>query len=207
MRHVITLLLIKSDNSRYCPAKLYLIFIKKKKTLCTLIFFPLILHHNMKRPPLLPIIIGTGFGSGFWPWGPGTAGALLATGMWSVLSFFLSSSTLFFVTLALVIVLTALGTWATQRLMPFWGDDPSRVVADEMVGVWIPLLACPTLSEGGAAWGYCIAAFVLFRLFDIFKPLGIRKIDNMKGAFYVMADDILAGTYSLIIIIAARWAI
>ena len=161
----------------------------------------------MKRPPLLPIIIGTGFGSGFWPWGPGTAGALLATVMWSVLSFFLSSSTLFFVTLALVIVLTALGTWATQRLMPFWGDDPSRVVADEMVGVWIPLLACPTLSEGGAAWGSCIAAFVLFRLFDIFKPLGIRKIDNMKGAFYVMADDILAGIYSLIIIIAARWAI
>ena len=161
----------------------------------------------MKRPPLLPIIIGTGFGSGFWPWGPGTAGALLATVMWSVLSFFLSSSTLFFVTLALVIVLTALGTWATQRLMPFWGDDPSRVVADEMVGVWIPLLACPTLSEGGATWGYCIAAFVLFRLFDIFKPLGIRKIDNMKGAFYVMADDILAGIYSLIIIIAARWAI
>lgn len=161
----------------------------------------------MKRPPLLPIIIGTGFGSGFWPWGPGTAGALLATVMWSVLSFFLSSSTLFFVTLALVIVLTALGTWATQRLMPFWGDDPSRVVADEMVGVWIPLLACPTLSEGGAAWDYCIAAFVLFRLFDIFKPLGIRKIDRMKGAFYVMADDILAGIYSLIIIIAARWAI
>lgn len=161
----------------------------------------------MKRPPLLPIIIGTGFGSGFWPWGPGTAGALLATVMWSVLSFFLSSFTLFFVTLALVIVLTALGTWATQRLMPFWGDDPSRVVADEMVGVWIPLLACPTLSEGGATWGYCIAAFVLFRLFDIFKPLGIRKIDNMKGAFYVMADDILAGIYSLIIIIAARWAI
>ena len=161
----------------------------------------------MKRPPLLPIIIGTGFGSGFWPWGPGTAGAFLATVMWSVLSFFLSSFTLFFVTLALVIVLTALGTWATQRLMPFWGDDPSRVVADEMVGVWIPLLACPTLSEGGATWGYCIAAFVLFRLFDIFKPLGIRKIDNMKGAFYVMADDILAGIYSLIIIIAARWAI
>ena len=161
----------------------------------------------MKRPPLLPIIIGTGFGSGFWPWGPGTAGALLATVMWSVLSFFLSSFTLFFVTLALVIVLTALGTWAIQRLMPFWGDDPSRVVADEMVGVWIPLLACPTLSEGGATWGYCIAAFVLFRLFDIFKPLGIRKIDNMKGAFYVMADDILAGIYSLIIIIAARWAI
>ena len=170
-------------------------------------FFPLILHHDMKRAPLLPIIIGSGFGSGFWPWGPGTAGALLATAIWSALSLYLSPVALFGTTLAFVIVFTALGTWATQRLMPFWGDDPKRVVMDEMVGVWIPLLACPTLSEGGATWGYCIAAFVLFRLFDIFKPLGIRKIDNMKGAFYVMADDILAGIYSLIIIIAARWAI
>ena len=161
----------------------------------------------MKRPPLLPIIIGTGFGSGFWPWGPGTAGALLATVLWSVLSFFLSSFTLFFVTLALVIVLTALGTWATQRLMQFWGDDPSRVVADEMVGVWIPLLACQPIDGSARAWAFCIASFVLFRFFDIVKPLGIRRIDRMKGAFYVMADDIVAGIYSLIIIVLAQWAI
>ena len=105
-------------------------------------FFPLILHHDMKRAPLLPIIIGSGFGSGFWPWGPGTAGALLATAIWSALSLYLSPVALFGTTLAFVIVFTALGTWATQRLMPFWGDDPKRVVMDEMVGVWIPLLAC-----------------------------------------------------------------
>ena len=170
-------------------------------------FFPLILQRDMKRPPLLPMIIGAGFGSGFWPWGPGTAGALLATVVWSAMSFYIGSATLFVVTLALVVAFTALGTWATQRLMPFWGDDPKRVVMDEMVGVWIPLAACPPLTEGSAAWGYAAAAFVLFRLFDIFKPLGIRRIDNMRGAFYVMADDIVAGIYSLIIIIVARCAI
>ena len=156
----------------------------------------------MKRPPLLPIIIGTGFGSGFWPWGPGTAGALLATVMWSVLSFFLSSSTLFFVTLALVIVLTALGTWATQRLMPFWGDDPSRVVADEMVGVWIPLAG---LHPGEYAWA--VAALVLFRFFDIVKPLGIKKLDRMKGAFWVMGDDILGGVYALVVMVVTKYSL
>lgn len=161
----------------------------------------------MKRVPLLPIIIGTGFGSGFWPWGPGTAGALLATVVWSALSLYLSPAALFGTTLAFVIVFTALGTWATRRLMPFWGDDPKRVVVDEMVGVWIPLLACSPIDGSARAWGFCAASFVLFRLFDIFKPLGIRRIDRMRGAFYVMADDIVAGLYSLIIIIAAQWAI
>ena len=126
----------------------------------------------MKRAPLLPIIIGTGFGSGYWPWGPGTAGAVLATAIWATLSFVLSAHTLFIVTLAAVIIFTGLGTWATARLMPFWGDDPKRVVMDEMVGVWIPLLACPSLQEGTPAWWWAIAALILFRFFDILKPLG-----------------------------------
>ena len=52
-----------------------------------------------------------------------------------------------------------------------------------------------------------LASFVLFRLFDILKPLGIRTLDRRKGAFYVMADDILAGVYSLIIIVAVQWII
>lgn len=88
-----------------------------------------------------------------------------------------------------------------------WGDDPKRVVMDEMVGVWIPLLACQPIDGSARAWAFCIASFVLFRFFDIVKPLGIRRIDRMKGAFYVMADDIVAGIYSLIIIVLAQWAI
>lgn len=157
----------------------------------------------MNRPPLLPTIIGTGFGSGFWPWGPGTAGALVATLIWLALSYIVSSPLqLAVVTLLLVVLFTALGTWATARLMPFWGEDPSRVVVDEMVGVWIPLLAAPVSD-----WRYALAAFVLFRFFDILKPLGIRAIDRKRGAFYVMADDIAAGIYSLAILSIVRWAI
>ena len=156
----------------------------------------------MKKLPLLPTIIGTGFGSGFWPWGPGTAGALTGMLIWYALSFMLNSTLLFAVTLSCIVVFTIAGTWAVRRLSPFWGSDPQKVVIDEMVGVWVPLLAVPASD----IW-LALASFVLFRLFDILKPLGIRTIDRRKGAFYVMADDILAGVYSLIIIVAVQWII
>ena len=157
----------------------------------------------MNKIPFIPTVIGTGFGSGFWPWGPGTAGALVATLIWFAISFFVSSAlTLIVITVLLTVVFTVLGTWATGRLMPFWGNDPSRVVVDEMVGVWIPLMAAPPTD-----WRYALAAFILFRFFDITKPLGIRHIDRKEGAFYVMADDIVAGIYSLVILLVARWLI
>ena len=156
----------------------------------------------MKKLPLLPTIIGTGFGSGFWPWGPGTAGALTGMLIWYALSFMLNSTLLFAVTLSCIVVFTIAGTWAVRHLSPFWGSDPQKVVIDEMVGVWVPLLAVPASD----IW-LALASFVLVRLFDILKPLGIRTLDRRKGAFYVMADDILAGVYSLIIIVAVQWII
>ncbi len=150
----------------------------------------------MKRPPILPVIIGTGFGAGFWPWGPGTAGAVLATAIWFAMSAVMGQTALIVVTAVLIVVFTILGTWATARLEPFWGEDPSRIVADEMVGVWIPLLLA---SE----WKTALAALLLFRFFDILKPLGIRKLDERPGAFWVMGDDIAAGIYSAIVLGAA----
>ena len=143
-----------------------------------------------KRPPLLPTIIGTGLGSGFWPWGPGTAGTVLGTLIWAVIALFagLDGTTLQTTMLLLTIVFTILGTWATAQLQPYWGEDPSRVVIDEIVGVWI--------------------ALVLFRFYDMVKPLGIKRLDRMRGAFYVMADDILGGVYAAItmVIIKIAWA-
>ena len=116
------------------------------------------------------MLIGTGFGSGFSPVAPGTAGALLATLVWYLLSFLLSGMALLWITVALILVFTIAGVWATDCLEPVWGEDPSRVVVDEMVGVWISLLAAPA----GHVW-YGLAAFMLFRFFDILKPLGISS--------------------------------
>lgn len=90
----------------------------------------------MKKPSFLPVLIGTGFGSGFSPFAPGTAGALLAALIWFGLSFIVSEICLIWLTVVLVLVFTVMGIWATNRLEPCWGEDPSRVVVDEMVGVW-----------------------------------------------------------------------
>lgn len=156
----------------------------------------------MKRTPILPTIIATGFGVGFWPWGPGTAGAALAVAMWFAVQLVATPAVLPWVTLAAVVLFTVLGTWATQKLTPYWGGDPSRVVVDEMVGVWLPL----TVTPAGDVW-LALLSFVLFRFFDIIKPLGIRALDRHKGPFFVMADDLLAGLYSLVIVIITRWAL
>ena len=151
----------------------------------------------MKRPSFLPVLIGTGFGSGFSPFAPGTAGALLASIIWIALYFLLPFTALLWTTAALVVLFTFAGIWAANKLESCWGEDPSRVVVDEMVGVWIPLLAVP---DNDRWYWYVIAAFALFRIFDIVKPLGVRKMENFKGGVGVMMDDVLAGVYSFILI-------
>ena len=156
----------------------------------------------MSKPPFLPMLIGTGFGSGFSPVAPGTAGALLAFGVWYALSFLVSASVLLWLTVVLALVFTVAGVWAANRLEQAWGEDPSRVVVDEMVGCWITLLAAPA----GHLW-YGLAAFGLFRLFDIWKPLGIRRMENLPGSIGVMMDDVLSGVYGFIVLIVARWLI
>ena len=81
----------------------------------------------------------------------------------------------------------------------FNSNDPQEIVIDEVVGQMLSLLAIPiyeTLYLAPKEY-YCVAAFILFRLFDILKPFPINFIDkNTKGAFGIMLDDILAGIYS-----------
>jgi Phosphatidylglycerophosphatase A and related proteins len=155
----------------------------------------------MKKPSFFDVLICTGFGSGFSPFAPGTAGAFVATLIWLGLSFFVSKYILI-ITIALILVFTLLGIRCATRIERSWGEDPSRVVVDEMVGVWISLVAVPA-----GHLIYTLLAFCLFRLFDIFKPLGIRKMENFKGGTGIMMDDILAGVYSFLIIVLARWLI
>ena len=126
---------------------------------------------------------------------------LLSFGLHFISSFL---SWVLWLTAALVIVFTFAGIWAADKLETYWGEDPSRVVVDEMVGVWIPLLAVP--NDDRWFW-YVIAAFALFRIFDIAKPLGIRRMESLKGGVGVMMDDVLAGVYSFILLVGARWVI
>lgn len=153
----------------------------------------------MNKPPLFAHILTTGFGSGYCPMAPGTAGAVLAVILWWLASLWLTPAMLFWGTLAAIFLFTVLGVTCTNQVIPFWGDDPHRVVVDEMVGIWVPLVA---VQQG--EWPYIIASLVLFRFFDIVKPLGIRKMEKLPGGTGVMADDILAGIYSLVIVLIAK---
>lgn len=155
----------------------------------------------MPKAPLFHNFIATGFGSGYSPIAPGTAGALLAMLIWWGYSLLFSHCiSIPVLTFIVIVVFTFAGIWSSSVVEKYWGEDPSRVVVDEMVGTWIALLAVPE----GAHWGYMLAAFVLFRFFDIVKPLGVRKMESLPSGFGIMADDILAGIYGFIVIYLYR---
>jgi phosphatidylglycerophosphatase A len=67
-------------------------------------------------------------------------------------------------------------------------------VIDEMVGMWIAVLGLPV------SWQYWLAAFLLFRFFDIFKPLGVRRLEKIEGGWGVMLDDVMAGVYTNVLL-------
>ena len=85
----------------------------------------------------------------------------------------------------------------------FDSNDPQEIVIDEVVGQMLPLLSIPiyeTLYLAPIEY-YCVAAFLLFRFFDIVKPFPVSCVDhNTKGALGIMLDDILAGIYAIIVI-------
>jgi phosphatidylglycerophosphatase A len=150
----------------------------------------------VKRMPFYHQLIATGCGVGFFPYGPGTMGALFAIVVWYLLSLLVSMPSLIGITLALVVLFTFLGAWSATVSERYWGEDPSRVVIDEVVGQWIVLLAIPANFQ---LW-HVVVALALFRFFDIVKPLGVRKMENFKGGWGIMADDILAGVYGFIVL-------
>jgi len=86
----------------------------------------------------------------------------------------------------------------------FDADDPQEIVIDEVVGQMLTLLAIPiyeTLYPLPIMY-YCVSAFVLFRLFDIWKPYPVSYVDNnVKGSLGIMLDDIFASIYSITILI------
>ena len=85
-------------------------------------------------------------------------------------------------------------------------SDPQEIVIDEVVGQMLPLLAIPiyeTLYIAPKEY-YCISAFLLFRIFDIWKPYPINIIDkNTTGAMGILLDDIIAGLYAIVVMIFA----
>lgn len=163
------------------------------------------------RFPFFPKFIATSFGAGYWPWGPGTAGAVVGLGLWLPLALTGHVTGTFLATLGLIVVFTALGIWSAGIAEMYWGPDPSRVVMDETVGQWITMLplsvfaATPHPLQSGSFWFWAVVSLVLFRFFDIVKPLGVRKMEDLRGGTGIMADDILAGIYGAVVLALAMY--
>lgn len=141
-------------------------------------------------------IIATTFGAGYSPLAPGTAGAIVGCLFLWIFNYFqiLPTYPNPLVFILLTVIITLLGIFVTNRLTADWGKDPSKVVIDELAGMWIAMIFIPF------SWLNILLAFILFRFFDIAKPLGIRKLESLKGGTGVMMDDVLAGIYANIVL-------
>lgn len=137
--------------------------------------------------------VATAAGAGRSPVAPGTAGSGVAL----VLLWLVPFSTLSLaVTLVVVIVV---GVWASDRAERFLKTkDPSQVVIDEVAGMMLSVLALPRTPM------VLLAAFILFRLFDVVKPFPARQSQNFVGGIGVMLDDLVAGVYTLALLAASR---
>lgn len=159
-------------------------------------------NHPLGKAPWFHVIVSTGLGSGFFPGAPGTFAGFIALLIWYALYLVLLPTTLLWVTFALIIITTFVGVWTSNVMEKYWGTDPRAVVIDEYVGTWIPLLVAPAPEH---TWLFAIIGFALFRIIDIFKPLGCRRVDqHVKGGWGVMLDDVLAGFYALLLLLAIK---
>ncbi|HEX2617471.1 MAG TPA: phosphatidylglycerophosphatase A [Flavobacteriales bacterium] len=132
-------------------------------------------------------IIASVAGIGYIGRGGGTVAAALAVLLWMLAD---AHAVPWPLALTALVIITILGTWAAQRVERAWGHDSNRVVVDELAGMGIALIALP----GG--WIVAGSAFVLFRVLDITKPLGIARMERLPGGWGVMGDDVLAGLYT-----------
>ncbi len=136
-------------------------------------------------------MIASVFGIGYIRKGGGTAAAIFYCIIWWLFPAALLNS---WWQAVIVLIIITIGTWSSNKVDPLWGKDSSKVVIDEIAGMAIALLYIPHTIF------YLAAGLVAFRFFDIAKPLGIRQMEKLPKGLGVMADDVLAGAYSLLLI-------
>ncbi len=156
-------------------------------------------HHRAAPTPRLPRLLATWFGCGYAPKGPGTAGSLAAVVIAWLLHEYAAVGPWGFAILALA--LTGPAIWAADRTARETGlKDPQIVVVDEVVGQWITLAGAAHLN-----WRSWLAAFALFRAFDIWKPAPVRQLERAPGGAGIVLDDMMAGVYAALVLAAAGW--
>lgn len=151
------------------------------------------------------------FGIGFLPVAPGTFGSLLMLAAFLVIHYFwpIQMISVTFLLAALIISSVFCLTFASRRERHGEKKDPGWIVIDEVAGQAVALF--PAAVTSGRVLAPAIAAFVLFRIFDIWKPSPIREMEHLNGGLGILADDlvagVIAGTVVCIITFLARFAL
>lgn len=135
--------------------------------------------------------ISSVFGIGYIGKGGGTVAAIAACIAWYFLH---AGGYTVLQQIAISLVISLIGIWSGNVVEKDWGKDNKKVVIDEVAGMCIALIAVPGSYAG------IVAALVLFRFFDIAKPLFIRNTEKLPGGLGVMMDDIVAGIYANLIL-------
>ena len=147
--------------------------------------------------PKLATLLATWFGCGYSPFAPGTAGSAAALLIAIALHTYANFAPWHFALLAALLFLPAVWS-ATETARVRKLKDPGIVVIDEVIGQWLSLAGATTLN-----WKSYLAAFLLFRAFDIWKPPPVRQLESLPGGLGINADDVMAGLYAALVLFAA----
>lgn len=146
-------------------------------------------------------LIATFFGIGKLPWAPGTFASLAAVPLFYPL---INDPPLH---AAVLVVVYFAGVYAAgQAEKDMKEKDPSCVVIDEVLGMGVAMLWVPVIV-GIPQWPFVVMAVILFRIFDIWKPYPIRRLEKFPGGWGIMTDDLLAGFYARIWIQIGAWIV
>ena len=168
-----------------------------------------------REVPFLSRLLATGLFTGYLPWASGTVGTLLGVGVYLVpgiattavllplvvVGFFVGVHTSWQVATVVGHRLTKSAEMAKERFQQGEAEhpDPSIVVIDEVVGMWVSLLFLPPTLPAIAV------AFVAFRAFDILKPPPAARVEKIPGGWGIMLDDVVAGAYANIATWGGWW--
>ena len=141
-------------------------------------------------------LLATWFGCGLFPVAPGTIGSLAAVLLATPL---IHHSPLFLLLAATVLLPIAIWS-ADVTARQLARKDPGLIVIDEVVGQWISLAGALTLN-----WRSLLFGFLLFRIFDIWKPFPARRLESLPGGYGIVLDDVMAGVYAALVLFVCGW--
>ena len=161
----------------------------------------------LARKPRISYLLATVFGVGYLRPAPGTWGSLIGVAISIALAYGIRASlparhfSVYALPWLVTFAVSALGVLASNRVVRHSGiKDPQFVVIDEVSGQLIAL-SLPFVVLNWKSW---LLGFLLFRLFDIWKPFPARQAESLPGGWGIMADDWIAGIYAALVLVVAQ---